>query len=291
MNSPIKPEPVCKSLLHIFDWKKFITPKLTDPPLVNHSKYNSFLIQKEEENVKFRGKFLPQQPDSELEPRAGIRLIKENSSFEEPIGAAVFRVDEIKFAEIFKVVLKQTDKLPLEEKMRIISSWENLKKTLLGLPSKLNSLRKLKLEDLPKQRLIDNPPIPDYLKDAVVPVEKTLSGDVYEEDPIEGDLGEVGVGTDVVVYTENAAGRPWVGRVTELLPDKQFKIHWYTRSGRSYVFHALMNQEGNPSLSTLSLGTVMFWDMSIKRTEEKFTLPAYWLETIREDVNKNSQIW
>ena len=286
VNSPIKPKPVCKSLLHIYDWKSFIEPNLTDPPLVNHTKYNSFLVQKEEGSVKFRGKFLPQLPDSELEPRQGIRLIKVNTSFEEPIGAAGFRVDEIKFADIFKVIQKQTDKLPLEEKMRIISSWEHLKKTLLALPSKITTLRKLKLEELPKQRALVNAPIPDYLRDAVVPVEKTMSGDLYEEEPVEGDLSEVGVGSDVCVYTENTAGRPWVGRVTELLPNKEFLIHWFTRSGRSNVFHALMDQEGNPSLSTLNLGTIMFWEMSVKRTEEKFTLPAYWLETIREDVNK-----
>ena len=113
-----------------------------------------------------------------------------------------------------------------------------------------------------------------------------MSGDLYEEEPVEGDLSEVSVGSDVCVYTENTAGRPWVGRVTELLPNKEFLIHWFTRSGRSNVFHALMDQEGNPSMSTLNLGTIMFWEMSVKRTEEKFTLPAYWLETIREDVNK-----
>ena len=106
INAPIQPKPICRSLLHTFDWKSFISPRLSDPPLVNHSKYNSFLMQKEEGKVKFRGKFLPQLPDSELVPRPGIRLIKENTTFEEPVGAAEFRVEEIKFHDIFKLIQK-----------------------------------------------------------------------------------------------------------------------------------------------------------------------------------------
>ena len=236
--------------------------------------------------MKFRGKFLPQLPDSELVPRQGIRLIKVNTTFEEPIPAAQFRVEAIKFAEIFKGLVKKTDKLPLVEKMRIISSWENLKKTLLSLPANINNLKKLKLEDLPKQRASDDVTIPDYLTDALVPAEKSLSGDVYEEEPIEGDLSEVDVGSDVCVYTENTTGRPWVGRVTQILDQRQFEIHWYTRSGRSSVFHALKEPDGIPSLSKVDLEAIMFWEMTVKRTEDSFTLPSYWLETIREAVKE-----
>ena len=287
INAPIQPKPICRSLLHTYDWKGYITPKLSDPPLVNHSKYNSFLIQKEEEKVKFRGKFLPQLPNSELEPRPGIRLIKENTTFEEPVGVAEFRVEDIKFCEIFKVVQKQTSKLPLEEKMRIISSWENLKKTLQALPGKIHNLKKMKLEELPKQRLNDDlAPIPDYLKDTTLSVDNQLAGDVYEEEPVEGDLSEVSVGTDVCVYTENTKGRPWVGRVIEILDRKKFTINWFTRSGRSLVFQAMTEADGSPSVSTIDLDSIMFWEMSVKRTEDKFTLPSYWIETIKMEYSK-----
>ena len=44
------------------------------------------------------------------------------------------------------------------------------------------------MEELPKQRALDNAPIPDYLRDAVVHVEKTKSGDLYEEDPVDRDV-------------------------------------------------------------------------------------------------------
>ena len=65
--------------------------------------------------------------------------------------------------------------------MKIISSWENLKKTLQSLPGKINTLKKMKLEELPKQIVNDIVPIPDYLKDATLSVDKQLAGDVYEE--------------------------------------------------------------------------------------------------------------
>ena len=55
-NAPIQPKPVCKSLDFIFGWKGFVTPWLADPPLTNHSKYNSFSVQKESGKVKFRKK-------------------------------------------------------------------------------------------------------------------------------------------------------------------------------------------------------------------------------------------
>ena len=263
-----------------------ISPRLSDPPLVNHSKYNSFLMQKEEGKVKFRGKFLPQLPDSELVPRPGIRLIKENTTFEEPVGAAEFRVEEIKFHDIFKLIQKQTSKLPLEEKMKIISSWENLKKTLQSLPGKINTLKKMKLEELPKQIVNDIVPIPDYLKDATLSVDKQLAGDVYEEEPVEGDLSEVSPGTDVCVYTENTKGRPWVGRVIEILDKKRFTINWFIRLGRSLVFQAMTEADGSPSVSTIELDSIMFWEMSVKRTEDKFTLPCFWLETIKMEYTK-----
>ena len=44
LNSPIQPKPLCESLLFVWDWKGFILPNLTEIPLENHSKYNSFAI-------------------------------------------------------------------------------------------------------------------------------------------------------------------------------------------------------------------------------------------------------
>ena len=61
--------------------------------MINHSS-NSFKWQCEEDSVKFRAKKLPQ--DSEFVPRAGIRLLKEETHFY-PVESAEFRTHEIPF--------------------------------------------------------------------------------------------------------------------------------------------------------------------------------------------------
>ena len=283
VNSPIQPKPICRSLLFIWDWKKYIDPKLADTPLVNHSKYNSFLIESENGNVKFRGKLLPQLPDTELYPRSGIRLVKENTTFE-PVGVADFRVSDIKFDDIFKGLNRFSAKLPLEKKMQVMSSWENLRRLLESLPNTQNNFSKLKLEDLPKQRIVNEVQIPDYLKDRIDAVENTLTGELYPEEAGEGNLAEIDSGTDVVVYTDEVGTRPWVGRVTQLLAGQKFEIHWFRRkSGRGSTFHAMKNQLGHPALSVLDLQSIMFWHMSEKRTEESFSLSPYWIEAIRNE--------
>ena len=213
---------------------------------------------------------MPQLPDSELVPRPGIRLIKENTVFE-PVGAAEFRVEDIKFDKIFQGLEKFTNKIPLESKMKIMSSWENLRKTLESLPRRITTLRKLKLEDLPKLRIPDQAPVPDYLRDRVN--ENTLSGDVYPEVIEEGDLKEIDIGTDVCVYTESLRGRPWVGRVTKVFENQILEIQWFVRkSGRGKIFEAMKDASGNPALSEVHLDSVMFWRMSEQRNEETFTL-------------------
>ena len=283
VNSPIQPKPICRSLLFIWDWKKFIESKLADTPLVNHSKYNSFLLDTDRGNVKFRGKLLPQLPDTELYPRSGIRLVKENTTFES-VGVADFRVEEIKFDDILKGLNRFSAMLPLEKKMQVMSSWENLRRLLESLPNKKNNFPRLKLEDLPKQRIVDEVQVPDYLKDRIDAVENTLTGELYPEEAGEGNLAEIDVGTDVVVYTDEVGTRPWVGRVTQLLAGEKFEIHWFRRkSGRGSTFHAMRNQLGHPVLSVLDLESIMFWHMSEKRTEESFSLSPYWIEAIRNE--------
>ena len=275
VNSPIQPKPICRSLLFIWDWKKFIESKLADTPLVNHSKYNSFLLDTDRGNVKFRGKLLPQLPDTELYPRSGIRLVKENTTFES-VGVADFRVEEIKFDDILKGLNRFSAMLPLEKKMQVMSSWENLRRLLESLPNKKMNFPRLKLDDLPKQRIVVDVQVPDYLKDRIDAVENTLTGELYPEEAGEGNLAEIDVGTDVVVYTDEVGTRPWVGRVTQLLAGEKFEIHWFRRkSGRGSTFHAMRNQPGHPVLTVLDLESIMFWHMSEKRTEESFSLSPY----------------
>ena len=44
---PINPKPIVRTLEYIYDWKTVISPRLAYPQLANHSKYNSFLITRE----------------------------------------------------------------------------------------------------------------------------------------------------------------------------------------------------------------------------------------------------
>ena len=146
---------------------------------------HSFLVQKEEGTAKL-----------EINSCHNFQIQNRNQ------GKEFVRSNEMKnIRGIFKIILQKTDKLPLVGKMWMISSWGNLKKTLLSLAAKINNLKKLKLEDLPKQRGSNDVTIPDYQTDFLVQAKKSLSGDVYEEEPIEGDLSEIDEGLNLVVDT------------------------------------------------------------------------------------------
>ena len=281
-NSPIQPKPVCRSLDFIFGWKTYITPWLADPPLTNHSKYNSFAVKKEDGRVKFRAKKLPQ--DLELVPRAGLRLLKENTVYC-PVESAEFRTEEIMFDRIFKAVATITSKLQLSDKMRIQGSWDRLRESLEAFPRKRENLRKMLITDLPKQVRNNLPAVPDFLRD--VDDDAIISGDLHAEDIAEGTLEEIHEDLDVCVYTAVSVSRPWVGRVKQMMSGRKFVIQWFGRkSGRGKTFTALVNQDGTPSLCELEMDTIMFWGMTENRREDSFMLSQFWLETIRLEYEK-----
>ena len=281
LNAPIVPKPTCRTLWYIFGWNKYITDHLADPQLQNHSRYNSFLISQEDGQAKLRAKRLPQH--TLLVPRAGIRLLKEGHN-NDPVGPAEFRCDNLKFDEINKGLRKYLSTLDLEKRMTIQTSWDSLRSTLEALPRRSENLVKMNIADLPQQ-VEDVPAVPDQLQ----PVDEIpeLLGDLFPEEICDGQLGEeVVVGMDVVIYTDQLKGRPWVGRITELLGDNQFKLQWFVRKSiRSRVFTALNNSDGSPSLAELDHATVMFWMMSEpqSRTATSFSLSPYWLETISRE--------
>ena len=70
-----------------------------------------------------RAKKLPQ--DSELVPRAGIRIIKDIVDFD-PVGCAEYRIEKINFDEIMKGLHLFMSKLPPQEQMIISTSWIGL---------------------------------------------------------------------------------------------------------------------------------------------------------------------
>ena len=276
----MKPKAIYRELDYIFGWKTYVKPFLTDPPLVNHSFYNSFKVTKEKGVVKFRAKRLPQYSDTELEPRAGIRLLKENTQFY-PVGPADFRTAEIPFDRISKTVSIITSKMPLLEKMKVQESWDRLREKLESFPGR-KVLKKMKLTELPKQAVTVLPDVPEFLLDA--DDGNVISGDLCEESVGEGSLEEICEDTDVCVYTEATKGRPWVGRVREMLPGGKFVIHWFERkSGRGSLFTALSNPDGTPNLGKLDLSVIMFWAFTESRRQDSFTIAPFWLETIRRE--------
>ena len=282
VDAPIKPKPICRSLEHIFGWKEFVTPWLADPPLTNHSNYNSFKWQKEEDSVKFRAKKLPQ--DNEFVPRAGICLLKEETPFY-PVDPAEFRTHEIPFDRIFKAVNILTSKLPLDEKMSIQSSWDRLRDSLEAVPRRRMMLRKMNLNDLPKQVKNDLPITPPFLTAA--DDGNTISGDLYDENIEDGSLEEIREDMDVCVYSDITSGRPWVGRVRQMLPGRKFTLQWFSRrSGRGQVFKAMTREDGSPYLSEVELDSIMFWEMTEDRREDSFKLASFWLEAIRREYLK-----
>lgn len=284
VNAPIKPKPICRTLWYTFGWNSYITPQLADPPLVNHSRYNSFLISLEDGLAKLRGKKLPQH--TQLVPRAGIRLVKEDQD-NGPVGVSEFRIWKLKFDEINKGLNIFLSKLPLEKRMRIRTSWDGLRETLEGLPRRSENLEKMILTDFPEQTE-EIPILPEHL--CVVDETPELMGDLYPEEICDGHLeDEVAVGMDLCIYTQDERSRPWVGRIVQVLENKRFKLQWFVRKTvRSKIFTALNNADGSPSLVELDNETVMFWMMSEpqSRSSTSFSLSAYWLQTIQREYEE-----
>jgi hypothetical protein len=278
------PKAICRSLHYIFSWKSYISDHLSAPALTNHSKYNSFLIVMEDGDAKLRAKKLPQ--DSELVPRAGIRLLKEGHECG-PVGPADFRVDAIHFDKIMKGLGIYLVKLPMEDRMRIQTSWDNLRATLEGLPRKAVNMEKMVLTDLPRQIEVV-PSLPDHL--SVVDESPQLTGDLFPEKIDYGHLeDEVTEGMDVCIFTEDKRWRPWLGRIVKILENKNFSLQWYSRkSVRSNVFTAMQNKDGSPSLAVLHNDTVMFWMLSEpqSRTPNSFSLAPYSLQTIEREYEE-----
>ena len=283
VSAPIEPKPICKDLDFIYDWKGFILPKLTQPPLNNHSKYNSFLLYSEMRGsrkvVVFKAKRLPQH--AQYVPRAGIRLIKEDTVFD-PVPCAEYRIERINFDEIMKGIYIYLARQSAEVRRQVLSSWDRLRDKIERLPRKAEGILKMNISSLPKQRY-EALPIPDYLIENDNDTE--LEGDLLPEEISEGDFdSEIAVDMDVVVYTMEKKGRPWVGRVIEILPEKKFIIHWFARKTiRSRRFEAMFSASGERNVSEMDNESVMIWQMSENRTESSFMLSNFWLEDIRRE--------
>ena len=294
-NAPFAPKATCINLFYIFDWKRFVLNKFAKTPLEYHSFYHSFQFVCEDGKAKFRGKLYPQ--DTEYVPECGIQLLKEGVEFE-AIGPAEFRVDKLELDKVFRSLQDYLRAMPLTERIRVSSSWAALRQTLESLPGRQEGLLKMKIAEFPTQVEDVPPAIPDYLghlledgRDGV----PQLRGEMYPDYVREGNFDrEAAVGADVVVYTREKVNRPWVGRVVEVLADNKFTLQWYhRRGGRRNTFHAMVNRDGSPILSTQDIAVVMYWHISEaqSKSDSSFRLSPYWLEQIQRDYTLHDEAY
>ena len=283
LSAPMSPKPIIRPLWYVFGWKNFISDKLSEVELKNHSKFHTFRLSVENGDVKLRAKVLPQ--DQVIVPRAGLRLLKSGLQFS-PISPANVRVDELNFDKIIRGINIFLEDKPLEMRMEVLTSWDNLRSQLENLPKKLPFCKKMTIVDLPKVLEVEVQTPKHFQRDDNAP---QLIGEFYPEEVNNGDLEEeIREGCDVCIYTENRKSRPWMGRILRVCENREFILQWYTRkSSRSTVFYALLNSDGSPSVTTLSYDTVMFWQMSEpqSRTSNSFSLTKHWLEVVMREYD------
>ena len=207
--SGINPKPDVEVLEYIWDWKMFALDNLCREELRNHSQYHAFNIKKEKGEARLRGKrYLF---DKEWNPAAGIRLLNEGTTFE-PVGAAEFRIETLNLKKIFQDLSRYYVTLPLEERMTVQTSWDNVRKKLEDIPFLSDNLKKLDLSHLPAQCLENQVLIPDHLAhlNKEDPI-KDLEGDTFPEDLDEADFNQdLKEGLDVLIYSNIKQSRPWL---------------------------------------------------------------------------------
>ena len=195
-NSAINPKPVVETMWYIFDWRGFVANSLW--PLSYHTRYNSFKLTKEENEVKFRCKRFPQS--AQYGPPSGIMLVKNDLDIRSHVGSGDFRIDFLDLDHLMQYINKRFQTLPLLERIDVISSWDLICKKLRDLPRKKESLEKMSLVNLPIQ--------PDNHNARALPVteDENYSRAIEEREcrtnVEEGDIEEILPGMDVAVYTE-----------------------------------------------------------------------------------------
>ena len=80
-----------------------------------------------------------------------------------------------------------------------------------------------------------------------------------------------------------------MGRVEEVFSDETFSIQWFDRLGKSNRFRAMKKADKTPYFSKLDNSVVMFWDISVQRTDDSFYLSPYWLNKVSKEYEKYDQ--
>ena len=104
MGSSIKPRPSCEELLFIWNWRDYISPRMTKKKLSNHSFLHSFLIKKENGIALLRGKKYPQDTCEWL-PKEGIELLESNVDLNSVIPVAPMRIEKLNLDAVYMGVV------------------------------------------------------------------------------------------------------------------------------------------------------------------------------------------
>ena len=268
-------------LLFTWDWKKCISDKF-EKPLANHSFYHAFKIVKEGQTTKLRVKRLPQ--DTVWEPPTGIQIFKHAVTFE-PVGCAEFRIEELNIDKVMLDLTKYIKRMPTHLRVSVSNSWAKLRDTLEALPRRQKNFPPMKIIDLPRVVIQESVRLPEEFEFVEEGYENLpeICGKVCEERLFDQSIRE---GLDVVVYTNNRSGRPWLGRVLNCYDDRTFLIQWFERQGRCLKFRAMFESSKQPYTSRLSNDVVMFWDITVQKSDNSFNLTPYWLTKIMKEYEK-----
>jgi hypothetical protein len=285
--APLIPKPEVEELLFTWDWRSFITPRLSEKTLHNHSFYHSFQMKKENGIVLFRAKKYTQCP--EWGPEAGIKLLKDGFQCS-PVPSSEFRIENLNLDKVYSdLYTKYFPTLDIQDRKENEASWERLRTVLENLPKKQNNLPPLRLSSLPRQNPSAPAVVPDYLEQFMSEDTPELVGEHCILEPFDG-LFETDIrpGMDVAVYTRSVKDRPWLGRVVNVQEDGvSFEVQWFKKKGRTLTFQASLNKNGTRYTSVLALETVMLWEFSYNKTDETFDISKEWLDKINDEYSSH----
>ena len=285
VNSGILPKPEVEILDYCWDWKEFAVDNLCREELRNHASYHAFNLKKEDGSVKLRGKrYLYEE---EWVPSTGIRLLREGTQFN-AIGPADFRVEKLQLDKVFQHLQRFLATLPLTEKMTVRNSWDRLRDKIEKIPTQKEMLKQMKLLELPSQTQNNHGSLPTHFahleQDEAVP---DLLGEIFPETLEEADFTEeVRVGLDVLIYCKTKKGRPWCGRIVQILENHQFMIQWYDKQ-KGNIFIASFNSDGTPYTTKLDNGTVILWNFSSRVDDSSFHVNSFFLSKFKEEYCKH----
>ena len=199
------------------------------------------------------------------------------------------RIEKLEVDKVFRSLRAYFETMELQQRIKVSSSWDALRKTLESLPSRKNNLLKMKIDEFPEQSSTqDHPSVPQHLEQYFNEDElPEIRGEMYCNTTATNTefSNNVPVNTDVVVYTRSKHNRPWVGRVVKHLSGGKFTIHWYKRRGRGNHFEAMNNFDGSPVLSDQENEVVMYWHIADQDsiTDTSFQIPLLWLEKLKQE--------